>query len=42
MSFIDNIKKELKEWNIVLKAKRPGDIAHEIIKEFNMESFKDD
>lgn len=34
---IDTIKKGLKEWFIVLKAKRPGDIQRELFKEFEME-----
>ena len=35
MTILDTIKKELKEWYIaIFKAKRPGDIQHEISKEF--------
>ena len=38
MTLLDTIKKELKEWYIaIFKAKRPGDIQHEIFKEFEKE-----
>ena len=42
MSIIEIIKKELTEWKIVLESKQPGVIAHEMMKELGMESFKDD